>query len=486
MKRKEDAEAPVGGTYDAPLFAAANTISASGEAAAVPTSPINTAGRFDVGAAVPSSGASAPGPAASPSADVVERHDKTGAAGLSSSSPSGEGPSDGQGEAQNKASEGQPLEAPAPTGHHARGMSRWPAVLACPCFEGKEASADAAEGTRLHALLAGWLEGLRGGDVEPEVEVGGLSFHEAGAWRAFKAIRAAVLDLGLPFGDLRVETRVTLFDAANKDTVFGTADCLLVDGERGVVHVFDFKSFYNPGRDYSAQLLGYGLAAALSSKTPIETIRWTVLYGDHEEGESGEATKAEAMSVFQRAMAIFDNRVAHVPAKPCQCNWCELCERFPSCRACAAVAEDVRKEFQAAEGSEVLACTLTADGWGRLPSTRKAQLLVLAEFCGKFADAVRSAAKADLLSGAVIADPENGIAYALRETRGRLKLDVDALWAAAKAKGVQAADFRGCLKPDAVEAKKVLRAAGLTAKAADEVLESCGVRGAGSQTLVRA
>ena len=364
-------------------------------------------------------------------------------------------------------------------------MSRWPAVLACPCFEGREASADAAEGTRLHALLAGWLTALRDGDAEPEVEVGALSFHEAGAWRAFKAIRRAVLDLGLPFGDLRVETRVTLFDAANKDTVFGTADCLLADPERGVVHVWDFKSFYNPGRDYSAQLLGYGLGAALASKTPIERIRWTVLYGDHEESESGEATKAEAMSVFQRAMAVFDNRVAHVPAKPCQCNWCELCQRFPACRACAAVAEDVRKEFQA-EGSEVLACTLTADGWGRLTSTRKAQMLVLAEFCGKFADAVRAKAKEDLLAGVSITDPENGIAFALRETRGRLKLDVDALWAAAKAKGVQAAAFRACLKPDGVEAKKVLRAAGLTAKAADEVLESCGVRGAGSQTLVRA
>lgn len=480
-KHSVDAEAPVGPSYDEPLFAAR-----AARSPAAPASVVDAGINESVAAGPSSSGAGAPGPAASPSAESAVRPSKTGAAGLSSSSPSGEGPSDGQGEAQNKASEGQPLEAPAPTAHHERGMSRWPAVLACPCFEGKDASADAEEGTRLHALLAGWLTALRDGDAEPEVEVGALSFHEAGAWRAFKAIRRAVLDLGLPFGDLRVETRVTLFDAANKDTVFGTADCLLADPERGVVHVWDFKSFYNPGRDYSAQLLGYGLGAALASKTPIERIRWTVLYGDHEESESGEATKAEAMSVFQRAMAVFDNRREHVPAKPCQCNWCELCARFPACRACAAVAEDVRKEFQAAEGSEVLACTLTADGWGRLTSTRKAQMLVLAEFCGKFADAVRAKAKEDLLAGVSIADPENGIAYALRETRGRLKLDVDALWAAAKAKGVQAAAFRACLKPDAVEAKKVLRSAGLTAKAADEVLESCGVRGAGSQTLVRA
>ena len=476
MKRKEDVEAPVGASYDAPLFAVANTISGSGEPAAAPMPNQSDI----VGAAgLSSSGSGEPAAAPMPNqADIV------GAAGTSSASGEA-GPSDGQGEeAQNKASEGKLLAVPGPTAHHPRGMSRWPAVLACPAFEGREASADAAEGTRLHALLAGWLEAMRAGDLEPEVEVGALSFHEAGAWRAAKAIRRAVLDLGLPFGDLRVETRVTLFDAANRDVVFGTADALLVDAERGVVHVWDFKSFYNPGRDYSAQLLGYGLAAALACKTPIERIRWTVLYGDHAEMESGEASKAEAMAVFQRAMAIFDNRAAHVPAKPCQCNWCELCERFATCPACAAVV----KAVATTEGGEQKS-PVAGDGrkqWEKLPTTRKAQLLVIAEFASKWADAVRSAAKADLLAGEAIADPAHGIAFALRETRGRLKLDVDALWAAAKARGVQAAAFRACLKPDGVEAKKVLRAAGLTAKAADEVLESCGVRGAGSQTLVRA
>lgn len=445
-KRRVDAEAPVGPAYDEPLFAA--------------------------GAA---------SPAASPSADVADRHVETGVAGPSFSG-SGEPAAASANEEKLLAVEAAVVSAPAPMGHHPRGMSKWPAVLACPCFEGKDGGADAAEGTRLHALLAGWLAALRGGDVEPEVEVGALSFHEAGAWRAFRAIRRAVVELGLPFSALRVEERVTLFDAANRDVVFGTADCLLVDAERRTVHVWDFKSFYNPGRDYSAQLLGYGLAAALSSKTPIERIRWTVLYGDHEEGESGDATKDEAMSVFQRAMAVFDNRAAHVPAAPAQCNWCELCARFATCKACASVAQavaptDAQQAPEAGDGRKP---------WEKLATTRKAQLLVLAEFVSKWADAVRSAAKADLLSGAVIADPENGIAYALRETRGRLKLDVDALWAAAKAKGVQAEAFRGCLKPDATEAKKVLRAAGLSAKDADAVLESCGQRGAGSQTLVRA
>ncbi len=472
MKRKEDVEAPVGPSFDEPLFAAAVATGVAGEQRTENGEQTHDERATDV-----ISGAGAP--AAEPINPNQPDNRSVGSA--ETSSPTGVGgPSDGQGEAQNKASEGQPLEVPGPTGHHPRGMSRWPAVLACPAFEGREASADAAEGTRLHALLAGWLEGLRGGDVEPEVEVGALSFHEAGAWRAFKAIRAAVLDLGLPFSALRVETRVTLFDAANRDTVFGTADCLLVDGERGVVHVWDFKSFYNPGRDYSAQLLGYGLGAALASKTPIETIRWTVLYGDHDESESGEASKAEAMSIFQRAMAAFDNRAAHVPATPAQCAWCELCRHFAGCQACANVAHGVQGLEQVGDGKP------GPGRWAGLPTTRKAQLLVIAEFASKWADAVRSAAKADLLAGEAIADPAHGIAFALRGTRGRLKLDVDALWAAAKAKGVQAAAFRSCLKPDGVEAKKVLRAAGLTAKAADEVLESCGVRGAGSQTLVRA
>ena len=204
----------------------------------------------------------------------------------------------------------------------------------------------------------------------------------------------------------------------------------------------------------------------------------------------------------ERALATLSApREEVLPEDLAQCAWCELCAHFATCPACHRVAVSAAEAGLSVGGTgkapkdagvvraealpdvpviEQMAC------WSDMPSERKAQLMVIAEFAAKWADAVRAKAKADMLAGEAIADPAHGIAYALRETRGRLKLDCDALWAAAKGRGVSAAAFRGCLRPDATEAKQVLRAAGLSAKAADEVLEACGTRGAPSAVLARA
>ena len=360
--------------------------------------------------------------------------------------------------------------APAPTAHHPHGMSRWPAVLACPCFEGKDGGADAELGTGVHAFLATLLEALRLHGRLPEVEPEGLSFHEAGAWRAARWVAETLEEEVVSPRALRVEERVSLFDAARKEHVFGTADCLWVHGQ--TVTVVDFKTFYNPGRDHIAQLAGYGYAAACASRTEVTHIRCVVAYGDHALIEPRALTKAEAGELCAQALAAFGSG-----GEPRQCAWCELCARCAACRACVATVSRV---------ATVDAVERVAETWAGLASTRKAQLLVVAEFAGKWAEAVRSAAKADLERGEAIADPEHGIAYALRETRARLRLDCDALWQAAKARGVSAQAFRGCLRPDAAEAKRVLREAGLAAKAADALLESCGTRGAPSLVLARA
>lgn len=343
-------------------------------------------------------------------------------------------------------------------------------MLECPCFEGRESSADAALGTKVHAFLAWLLTELKERGRLPEVEVESLSIHEAGALRAARWVADTLREELTSPRALRVEERVTVFDSVLKEQVFGTADCLWVHGS--TVTVLDFKTFWNPGRDYIAQLAGYGYGAACASKTEITHVRCVVAYGDHAALDERVLSKEETARVCARALAAFGK-----VGEPKQCAWCELCSKFAGCPACVRTVLPLGEP----SGKQQL-----ADSWPYLPSTRKAQLLVLAEFAIKWADAVREFAKADMLRGEVIADEEHGIAYTLRQRRGSLKLDCDLLWAAAKAKGVQAADFRGCLKPDAVEAKKVLRAAGLTAKAADDLLESCGSRGAGSQTLARA
>ena len=440
-----------------------------------------------------------------------------------SSSPSGEAspsaldvqvPSDGEGSSSSvpqRASASAPGHgilvaggiSPAPTAHHPLGMSKWPAALACPRFDGKDESADAAFGTGVHATLAWWLSELRERGRLPEVEAEGLSFHEAGAWKAAQTIEAELRVCGASPRALRVEERVSLYYPGTKEHVFGTADALFVHD--GAVHVFDFKTFFNPGRDYMPQLQGYGLAAARACKEEIDTVVCSVLYGDAPgKAERVVFDKADCEAVAERALDTLSTpreELAKAGAEPTQCAWCELCKHFATCPACHRVAVSAAEAgLSVGEAGKVpkdagvvraethpdvpvigqMAC------WADMPSERKAQLMVIAEFAAKWADAVRAKAKADMLAGEVIADPANGIAYTLRETRGRLKLDCDALWAAAKSHGVSAAAFRACLKPDATEAKKVLRAAGLKATAADDVLESCGTRGASSQTLVRA
>lgn len=439
-KRIVDAEAPVGPSYDEPLFAAR-----------------------------------AASPAESPSADVAVRHDKTGSAGLPSSGSVEPGASPSStpevgADAIKFGGDACSSSAPAPTGHHPHGMSRWPAVLACPCFEGRESSADAALGTKVHAFLAWLLTELKERGRLPEVDTASLSIHEAGALRAARWVADTLREEMVWPRALSIEERVTVFDAAHKETVFGTADCLWVHGS--TVTVVDFKTFWNPGRDYLPQLAGYGYGAACASKTEVTHIRCVVAYGDHAGVDEQVITKEDAARICARALTAFGGS-----CEPKQCAWCELCTKFSGCPACVRTALPLAEP----EGKKKL-----AESWSGLTSLRKAQLLVLAEFAGKWAEAVRESAKADLLAGEVLEDPENGISYVLRSTRGRLKLDCDALWAAAKERGVTKEAFKSCLKPDATEAKKALRAAGLTAKAADDLLETCGSRGAGSQTLVRA
>lgn len=494
-KPSVDAEAPVGPSFDEPLFAARAASPAPSPSPTVGERPLKDggAGSSPFGAGAPSaspsvgsskdfgpsklgggasssSGAGAPGPAGSSPAVVAARQSDVGPAGLPSSSPSGEAPSVGRGEDRGMATEGVSSSAPAPTGHHPHGMSRWPAVLECPCFEGRKSSADAALGTKVHAFLAWLLTELKERGRLPEVEVESLSIHEAGALRAARWVADTLREELTSPRALRVEERVTVFDSVRKEQVFGTADCLWVHGS--TVTVLDFKTFWNPGRDYIAQLAGYGYGAACASKTEVTHIRCVVAYGDHAGVDEQVITKEDAARICARALAAFGGS-----CEPKQCAWCELCSKFSGCPACVRTILPL---------GEPTGKKLLAEAWPRLPSSRKAQLLVLAEFAIKWSEAVRESAKADLLMGEVLEDPENGISYVLRSTRGRLKLDCDALWAAAKERGVTKEAFKACLKPDATEAKKALRAAGLTAKAADDLLETCGSRGAGSQTLARA
>lgn len=367
--------------------------------------------------------------------------------------------------------------APRPEAHHPHGMSQWPAIMACACFEGRGDSADAALGTAIHAKLAGWLAAAkRTGELRAEA-VDNLTLHERGALDAAEAILA---EAGALRDRIHVEHRCTLDNG-----VFGTADAVLADRERRRITVWDFKTFYNPGRDYYAQLAGYGLAVAqkllrgpwCGMSTDNITLRLRVLYGDTPvKSDSTEMPLASAAAIAHAALARFRLR-EEGKAEPSQCNWCDICRHQAACPA-------LREVVEATQGEAPLAQAFRA--WADLSPTIKAQLLVVAEQAAKWADAVRAAAKADAVNGVALEDPAHGVAFALRQVAGRKKPRVADLWPVLFANGVKAEDFKAKLSISATDAEGLLKSVGVRAKDAKAaVAQVCDV-GPGATQLVRA
>lgn len=377
----------------------------------------------------------------------------------------------------------------AHTEHHPHGMSKWPAILECPVFEGRGESRDAAMGTAVHKAFAGYIEDWKLGLKLPGAEE--LSLHEAGALRAAKAVCDEVGRAVNTSGGVFTETRVSL-----DGDVFGTCDAFFVDEAEKVVHVYDFKTFFNPGRDYFAQLIGYGLAI-LQERHGMDAlfardfgIECTVLYGDSAEVSRRRVDFMEAVGVWSAAESAFSAR-EEGRAKPCQCNWCELCAHFGTCPACmrqvvSLPAVEGVEALPAAAGPEAEAAGASMPWkWDVLEPAVKARMLVLAEFAGKWADAVRALAKADALSGAVLADEANGIAFRLRESRGRARPRVNELWPLMVAHKVSAEAFRERLSISASDAERLLRDAGMRAREAKEAVLAVSDVGAGCVSLVR-
>jgi hypothetical protein len=355
--------------------------------------------------------------------------------------------------------------------HHPRGMSRWPAVLACGCFKGKGESADANYGTEMHGELAKVLTVFKETGALPPAD-SDASFHLAGVYRAAAMIRDCLYLQGVQPSNLHIEERVTL-----EDGVFGTADVWYGDA-RGCLYVWDFKTFYNPGRDYTAQLAGYALAICQQREDgggkPYNEVCLRTVYGDNPSVSEVYYTLCELQCIHGTVMVVFD-MADRGEAQPTQCNWCELCANAATCPAFKAVAETVTKPIYASIPAQ----------WETLPIEIKAQMLVLAETVVKWADAVREKAKADLMSGAVIEDEANGIRYCLRTVSGRKTPRTADACKMLMGKGVSADDIRGELTMSATSVKKLLKSAGLKGKAIEEALASVCDVSAGSVQMVR-
>lgn len=357
--------------------------------------------------------------------------------------------------------------------HHEFGMSRWPALLDCACFEGIENNKDADFGTGKHEMFAHFLEQFKQGVECDEPE----DLHSRGAYVAAKQIVETIKGFDGDMSCLHIEERVDITHGLLKG-VFGTADAYYADDE-GRVFVWDFKTFYNPSRDYTAQLVGYAFAVAEKvhyALTRESTIYIGICYGDHPSKNHTEPLTVD--DVFNEMHNIYKVHadIRDGKARPTQCGWCELCKNKASCFAFREVAKSVMNKPDLVG---------VVEKWSDLTIERKAQLGVIAEAVSKWVDGVREAMKADLLAGGNIEDKANGIKYVLRHTSGRkTPRPVDA-WAMLTSRGVDSNAIKEKLSISASAVKDLLKSVGVKGKAADALVEDVSNIGNGSVAMVR-
>lgn len=356
--------------------------------------------------------------------------------------------------------QGAGTKADERSAHHPFGPSRWPALMECPCWEGKPADTDAERGTHLHAVFEAALTGVK---KDPE------DAFEANVIRAADEIRAMAVK------PVRwwIEERVCIYTpGGTKTPIFGRMDVAWLEAE-GDLHVVDLKMVENPERNYRPQLLGYAFGIIGSGASP-GTIHLHMAYADsgkvtHESLPVAEAW-TEYAEIYRRIDAIM---VAAEPLAPVQCGWCNLCAKFAECKAPRAVAEKV---------SEQLASV--PEHWADFNPARKAQYCVLAEAVAKWSAAVKERAAEDAKAGLPIEDPDNGIFYGVQERQGRLVLGTEQTWGAVKPI-IPADRFRQCLDVSATRLTAVLKEHGMKPKDIKTLLEGCGTRGASSLSFVR-
>lgn len=344
--------------------------------------------------------------------------------------------------------------------HAVRSMSRWPAVIDCQCFESKEFTQAAQKGTDTHALLAGWLTAYKHTGTLPEMPPD-LDFVEQGAYRCARDIVAQSTAQGCAYCDLDIEAKVRIADT----NIHGYVDALWFNGgieEPKGITIFDFKTFRNPSRDYTAQLAGYAVAACRDRFGEDYPVTLVIGYGDYNKYDVQQVTLKDCCEWYRKAMESFDKRDSG-EAEPKQCAWCELCKHSATCPAFKAIATKVAQEPTLKNAPE---------SWGELSTPRKAQLLVLAETVAKWAEQVRDKAKEDLLNGAVIEDSANAIKYGLRQTKGRKIPRTEDACRMLKDNGATDSELRAVLKIGATECKAVLKEHGIKGKKADELIDN--------------
>ncbi len=305
--------------------------------------------------------------------------------------------------------------------HPTLSPSKFPMLARCPCFVSGEVGEAAQAGTRQHELLAALLENKTGIDAAFGCNAEEIAQVE---WAAER--------VRIQTGNSRlIEERLSLVGDEFEEITFGTADVVdLVNraaGDRLVL--IDYKSGEDHG--YLPQMAVYARMAMLRFGKSICEVH--ELYGRRRFDKNYDLNMADTDFVMDIIAAA-----QKADRKPALCEFCGWCARQGDCvetvGAIVKVATEYEPDHPAAKTAFSEISTLHAS---RITSPEEMSVVLhVAEFVGKWADAVKEHARAAALKGMIIPG------YQLQDGRSRREfMDILDVYAAS---GLDEKEFLSC------------------------------------------
>jgi CO dehydrogenase/acetyl-CoA synthase epsilon subunit len=124
--------------------------------------------------------------------------------------------------------------------------------------------------------------------------------------------------------------------------------------------------------------------------------------------------------------------------------------------------------------------------WETYTPAKKAQVMLLAEFLGKWAKEVTKAAKQTLLNGGAVADEAIGAAWKVKYDRAKIKINTAVACKALIDKGVDVNEIRARLTLSKDDVEELAKTVGLKGKKRTEFIETLGTRGCDVAKIERA
>jgi len=319
--------------------------------------------------------------------------------------------------------------------HHKMGMSKWTPWSICTHFDSEENNAQAKIGSDKHDKLCRVLNG----DDTVEIDESDM-LDRAVMWAASEIKN--VCGNEVPFTEETVLIKPEMSQILGD--IHGTVDAFWIqhcdNGER-IIHIFDFKSMSQGGKDLWPQLKGYalGVACLLERNDWISSTKvcMHILHGGIFSHEVSMTTLGECLATGEKIVTERKNNSA---LPHCPSHWCKYCKHASSCEATQTQIEVAKS--------------------GALMQFSAPKRLVLIEELEGILKKAKEEAKAEIAVAPNRMIEDDGIAYAITSKNGPSTLgegEALNLFNACIAHNVTADDFMNICKVSKADVMKLLQ-----------------------------